>query len=161
MIINFLGDSITEGCLATRYEKSFVPLLGDILKCRVNQCGIGGSRIAKQIHPSLNPAWDLYFGSRVEELDPNADLTFVFGGTNDYGHGDAPIGKSGDKSPNTFYGAVDYLVNELLKKYKKEQIIFILPLYRINEDNPYGDGLRDKPTLPLQGYRNIISEIVK
>ena len=161
MVINFLGDSITEGCLATRYENSFVPLVGKLLNCKVNEYGIGGSRIAKQINPSLEPKYDLYFGSRVKDLDPQADLTFVFGGTNDYGHGDAPIGKKGDNTPDTFFGAVDLLVNELLKKYKKRQIIFILPLYRIDEDNPYGDGYRDKPTLPLQGYRDIITEMVE
>ncbi len=161
MVINFLGDSITEGCLATRYENSFVPLVGKLLNCKVNEYGIGGSRIAKQINPSIQPKYDLYFASRVKELDPQADLTFVFGGTNDYGHGDAPIGKKGDNTPDTFFGAVDLLVNELLKKFKKEQIIFILPLYRIDEDNPYGDGYRDKPTLPLQGYRDIITEVVE
>lgn len=161
MVINFLGDSITEGCLATRYENSFVPLVGKLLNCKVNEYGIGGSRIAKQINPSVQPKYDLYFASRVKELDPQADLTFVFGGTNDYGHGDAPIGKKGDNIPDTFFGAVDLLVNELLRKYKKEQIIFILPLYRIDEDNPYGDGYRDKPTLSLQGYRDIITEVVE
>ena len=159
MIINFLGDSITEGYLATKYENSFVPLVGKLLSCKVNQYGIAGSRFARQQYPSIDPKYDLYFASRVDEIDPEADITFIFGGTNDYGHGDAPIGKMGDKTPNTFYGSVDYLINELLKKYKKNQIVFILPLYRLGENNPYGEGYRSKPTLSLQGYRDIIKEV--
>lgn len=161
MVINFLGDSITEGCGASCYENGFVPLVGKLLNCQVNNYGIGGTRIAKQKTPSLDPKWDLYFVSRVKELDPNADLIFVFGGTNDFGHGDAPIGKIGDTEPTTFYGAMDNLCKELLKKYKKEQIVFILPLYRFNDDDPLGDHMRDKPTLPLQGYRDMMTEILE
>ena len=44
-------------------------------------------------------------------------MIFVFGGTNDYGHGDAPLGKQGDNDPLTFYGALYDLYQRLLKKY--------------------------------------------
>ena len=160
MVINFLGDSITEGCGASRYENGFVPLIEKLLNCQVNNYGIGGTRIAKQLTPSLDPKWDLDFGSRVKELDPNADLTFVFGGTNDFGHGDAPIGNISDTEPTTFCGAMNNLIKELLKKFKKEQIVFILPIYRFNDDDPLGDHYRYKPTMPLQGYRDLMTEII-
>ena len=125
MKINFLGDSITEGWGASSPEKGFVTLVGNALNCEVNNYGIGGTRIAISAVPSIEPRWDLYFGERVKDMDKDADIVFVFGGTNDYGHGTAPFGEFGDKDPRTFYGAVDYLINQLLLYYKKDRIVFI------------------------------------
>ena len=160
MIINVLGDSITEGAAASSQENTFVSLLGKELNATVHNYGISGSRIAKQHVPSECPRFDLFFGSRVKDLDPKADFTIVFGGTNDYGHGDAPIGEIGDKTPDTFCGAVDYLVRELLKRFNREQIVFILPLYRKGEESPYGEGNKKEPALPLQGYRDLMVKIL-
>lgn len=161
MLINFLGDSITEGAAASSQDKNYVQLVGKLLNCEVRNYGISATRIAKQVIPSLDPVWDKYFASRVADLDSKADYTIVFGGTNDYGHGDAPIGKVGDKTPDTFCGAIDDLCNELLKKFDKKQLIFILPLYRKNEDNPYGEGNKKIPSLTLQGYRDLMVEVLK
>lgn len=158
--INVLGDSITEGALASKEENTFVCLLKDILNADVRNYGIGGSRIAKQQVPSVEPRYDLYFGSRVKDMKNDADYVIVFGGTNDYGHGDAPFGKFGDKTPDTFYGAVDYLINELLKYYKKDQIIFIPPIYRVNEESPYGDGFKKDALKTLQEYRLAMEEVI-
>ena len=160
--INFLGDSITCGEKATSPEKGFVNLVGKMLPAEVRNYGISGTRFARQRTPSEKSYYDLYFSSRVKDMNHDADLVFVFGGTNDYGHGDAPIGKMGDKTVDTFYGAVDELINELLKYYKKEQIIFIVPLYRYDELNPYGSrGTAKKvpgPTLPQ--YRSYMLEVL-
>ena len=160
MIINVLGDSITEGAAASSVENTFVSLLGKELNATVHNYGISGSRIAKQHVPSECPRFDLFFGSRVKDLDPKADFTIVFGGTNDYGHGDAPIGNKDDKAPDTFYGGMNYLISELLKKFDKNQLVFVLPLYRKNEENPYGEGLKSIPCLTLQGYRDIMTEVL-
>lgn len=158
--INFLGDSITEGALATKEENTFVFLAGKYLNADSRNYGISVTRIAIQQKPSLDPRADLYFASRVKNMKADADYVFVFGGTNDYGHGDAPFGKIGDKTPNTFCGAVDDLVNELLKYYKKKQIVFIPPLYRLNEDSPYGDGSKTLPGKTLEEYRQALMTIV-
>lgn len=160
MIINVLGDSITEGALASTPENTFVYLLGQLLKAEVRNYGIGGSRLAKQNKPSIDSRYDLYFASRVKDMKNDADYVIVFGGTNDYGHGDAPFGDMNDSTSNTFCGAVNHLINELLKYYKKEQIIFVLPLYRLNENNLYGDGSKTIPNKTLEEYRNAISTIV-
>lgn len=159
MIINVLGDSITEGALASSEDKEFVSVLANLLNCKVNNYGISGSRIARQHVTSDNPRFDLFFGSRVKDL-VSSDLVIVFGGTNDYGHGDASIGNIKDKTPDTFYGGMNYLVDELLKKYNKKQILFVLPLYRLNEDDPLGDHLRKEATLSLQGYRDVMVEVL-
>lgn len=160
MKINFFGDSITEGHGASSPDKCFVSLVGKALNCEVNNYGIGGTRLAIQQKPSLEPRWDLDFCSRVNNIDKDADIVFVFGGTNDYGHGDAPFGEFGDKDPHNFYGAVDYLINQLLLAYKKEQIVFIIPLYRINENNPRGDGYKTFPLKTLQEYREAIIKVL-
>lgn len=159
--INFLGDSITEGAMASSQENTFVRLVGAMLHCKVNNYGISGSRIAKQKIPSIEPRYDLYFASRVAAMDADADFVFVFGGTNDYGHGDALMGKIDDKTPDTFYGAMNNLIDELEKKYKKNRIFFILPLYRIDESNPYGEGSKAQPGCTLAEYRKAMTEVLK
>ena len=158
--INFLGDSITEGAMASKDENTFVQLVGKMTNSISNNYGVGGSRFAKQIKPSEEPRYDMFFASRVKDMDHSADYVFVFGGTNDYGHGDAPFGKLGDKTVDTFYGSIDYLVNELLKYYKKDRIIFILPLYRMNEVSPYGDGSKPYAGKTLQEYRAAMTEVL-
>lgn len=159
--INFLGDSITEGAIASSQENTFVRLVGTMLNCKVNNYGISGSRIAKQKIPSIEPRYDLYFASRVAAMDADADFVFVFGGTNDYGHGDALMGKIDDKTPDTFYGAMNNLIDELEKKYEKNSIFFILPLYRINESNPYGEGTKTQPGCTLAEYRKAMTEVLE
>jgi len=159
--INFLGDSITEGVAATCYSKCYVELVGTLLKCEVRNYGISGTRIARQKNPSSNPLFDQYFASRIKKMKNDADFVFVFGGTNDYGHGDAPMGDIEDKIPDTFCGAINNLVDELLKFYKSEQIVFILPLYRLNEDNPYGEPGQTLPGAPLNSYRESIIKVLK
>lgn len=154
MKINFLGDSITEGACASKVENTYVYLVGKMLGCETRNYGISGTRIARQIGPELDPnsRYGLYFSSRVSGMKNDADYVFVFGGTNDFGHGDAPFGKEDDNTPDTYLGAVNYLIDELLKYYKKEQIIFILPFRRIGEDNPLGEGNKLTPGKTLKEY---------
>ena len=49
-------------------------------------------------------------------MPKDADLVFCFGGTNDFGHGSAPLGKDGSKDVYTFKGAVNVLFKNLIKK---------------------------------------------
>ena len=48
-------------------------------------------------------------------------MVFVFGGTNDYGHGDAEIGTTEDNSPYTFCGGLNNLFAKLSAIYGKEK----------------------------------------
>ena len=158
--INFLGDSITEGCGSSHKDKCFVSIVKKTLPCIARNYGIGGTRIALNKSRSSNPIIDLYFGDRVKDMNHDADYVFVFGGTNDYGHGDAPFGEFGDTKPDTFFGAMDYLVQNLLKFYKIDQLIFILPLYRENETSPYGDGSKKEPGRTLPEYREAMLKVL-
>ena len=107
--INFLGDSITEGAGASAPENKFTMLIEREYEAICQNYGIGGTRIAKQHTPSDNPIFDNDFCSRVADMDADADIVAVFGGTNDFGHGDAPLGIMSDRTPDTFYGALHTL----------------------------------------------------
>ena len=95
MKINFLGDSITRGAGASVYEKSYVESVGKILGCEVYNYGVGGTRIATQKVTFEDTMYDEHFMLRAVKME-DSDFVFVFGGTNDYGHGDAMFGKPGD-----------------------------------------------------------------
>jgi len=88
--INILGDSITEGVGVSSQDHCYINLIADRCGATCRNYGISGSRIAIQHTPSANPRFDLYFASRVDEMAEDADIIIVFGGTNDFGHGDAP-----------------------------------------------------------------------
>lgn len=61
--------------------------------------GIGGTRIARQSKQSAEERWDKDFCSRVATIQDEADAVVVFGGTNDYGHGDTPLHRLNENSP--------------------------------------------------------------
>lgn len=150
--IAFLGDSITAGCAATRPELTYTALVGRRLGCETDVYGEGGTRIARQTVPSADPAYDRDFLVRAGEMG-DADFVFVFGGTNDYGHGDAPMGDLQSTDCHTFCGAVRTLAQTLSDRYGKENLCFILPLRRYGEDDPRGEfGAQTKTRPPLGGY---------
>ena len=126
----FLGDSLTEGVhgpsvKSNRYTDVFAKISG----ANVYTYGIGGTRIAYQINPTISqPRHDIYFASRVRDMRAEADYVVVFGGHNDMGNGDAPLGKFGDTTPLTFYGALNDLFAKLKAKYPKSKIIAVTPL---------------------------------
>ncbi len=131
---NFLGDSITEGCGTTSPENAFHGVLKrNCGLAEVRNYGKGGTRIARQSEIKDPDGRDYDFIRRADEMDPDADLIVVFGGTNDYGNGQAPLGEITDTSMFTFYGAVHTLCTNLKSKYPNAKIVFIAPLHRWNE----------------------------
>lgn len=159
--VNFLGDSITDGTGVSCAEHIYLNLLKeDASLAEARNYGIGGTRIAVQQHKS-NPVWDQDFVSRVDGMDPDADLVVVFGGTNDFGHGDAPLGVFSDRTANTFYGACHVLMESLINKYPVSTIVFMTPLHRMSEDDPRGDGGKEKDVARLSTYVDIIKEVAK
>lgn len=136
-IVTFLGDSITEGCCASAPELGYVEVLKRKLSlAEARNHGIGGTRIARQHTPSAEPKFDRDFCSRVGELEPDADVVIVFGGTNDHGHGDAPLGTAADQTPDTFSGACHCLYASLLEQFPHSRIVVLTPLHRAEERVP-------------------------
>lgn len=134
--INFLGDSITEGVGVSCPENIYLNVLAREhgLACARNY-GIGGTRIARQ-NPRTEYSYDRDFCMRVDEMDADADAVVVFGGSNDFGHGNAPIGCFDDRTDETFYGACHVLYNKLIEKYPTAVIVIMTPLHRKDEDVP-------------------------
>lgn len=127
--VNFLGDSITEGVgvediANCRYDNRLAVM------CQlsaVNNYGIGGTRLAHQRCPSEKPRHDLCFCGRAYNMDTTADMVVVYGGVNDYIHGDAPFGEIGDTTPRTFCGGVYFLMNYLRETYGQKPLVFMTP----------------------------------
>ena len=126
--VNFLGDSITEGSGVKNQENRYDNRIFKMCELSAaNRYAISGSRLAHQIHPSEKPRYDLCFCDRAFDMDESADMVIVYGGVNDYIHGDAPFGEIGDITPATFCGGVYFLMNYLRETYREKPIIFMTP----------------------------------
>lgn len=159
--VNFLGDSITQGVAVSCEETVFLNILRqETGLAAARNYGIRGTRIAAQLH-AQPPDADQNFVSRVAAMDPKADVVVVFGGTNDFGHGDAPIGSFSDRTVHTFYGACHLLLEELIQKYPSATIVVMTPLHRLGEDNPRGDGSKQRDIAPLSTYVEIIKVVAR
>ena len=158
--IAFLGDSITEGAGVAQKENIYWNRLAQMSGAECYGYGIGGTRIAKQRNPSPNAIYERYFVSRVDEMIPDADIVVVFGGTNDFGHGDAPIGHMEDRTADTFYGGLHELYRTLFEKYPEAQLVVMTPTHRSSENNLLNDwNLRT--LAPLSRYVEIIREVAE
>lgn len=139
--IYFLGDSITEGWGASTPEKSYVSLFAQRHKeMEVFNYGRWGTRIARQKTPSESQCMDEDFNTRVAQMPEGADVVIVFGGTNDFGHGDAQFGSLNDDTEWTFCGALNCLFKKLIGKFPKSKIIVMTPLHRDDEALPNMHG---------------------
>lgn len=164
-VVDFLGDSITEGVgVADIVNNRYDNVLKRKCKLKaVYNYGIGGTRLAHQMAPSEKPRHDLCFCGRAYDLNPEADLIVVYGGTNDFFHGDAPIGTPEDTTPATFYGAVEFLMNLLKKTYEGKRIVFMTPAHcckggEETDKKPSPRKMKKPDAMPLIGYVNIIIE---
>ncbi|MBQ2956406.1 MAG: SGNH/GDSL hydrolase family protein [Clostridia bacterium] len=152
--INFLGDSITEGVGTACAEEIYLNRIKKTEQlAEARNYGISGTRLAVQNGPE---DWGPAYSVRYTEMDDDADIVVVFGGTNDFGHGNAPIGEFSDRVNTTYYGACHVLMQGLIEKYPAALIVFMTPLHRLSEDEPsMGNGL------PLKRYVEIIREVAE
>ena len=159
LTVNFLGDSITEGCGTSSQEATYRGVLKEMYGLKeARNYGVGGTRVARQ-GEITSLVRDRDFILRARDMSPDADLIVVFGGTNDFGHGQAPLGEMDDRTMYTFYGALHVLINNLQGKYPNKPIVFITPLHRHNEDGRGAwkpDGVVQHP---LVDYVNAVKEV--
>lgn len=153
--ILFLGDSITEGHGTTSEEKRFSNIVAKALGANFINDGIGGSRYARQHNFNPEARCDKDFCMRTESREGDLDCIVIFGGTNDYDHGDAPLGEFGDRTPMTFYGALHTVYSTFMQRYPGTPIIVLTPLHRGNEVK---GAIGDKPLL---AYVNAIREVAE
>lgn len=163
--VNFLGDSITAGVGVSNPEHIFLNILKRTAGLKeVRNYGISGTRYAIQKGTEYRPKDSCAdvnsFAERFEQMDDDADIIVVFGGTNDYGHGDAPLGTFSDRTPDTFYGACHYLYSNLIRKYLGKTVIVMTPLHRCNELSVAGER-KIGGNAPLKRYVDIIREVAE
>ncbi len=157
-IISFIGDSITEGVGATSNETRYTNLIAKKYGAeKMNNYGISGTRIARQQNTPTEwrASFDIDFCMRAPLIDKKSDIIVVFGGTNDYGHGDAPIGTMDDRTPDTFYGACHCLMHTLVNDFPSAKTVICTPLHRETENEPCSRGL------VLLDFVNIIKEVAE
>lgn len=160
--VAFLGDSITYGVLVEDLSNRY-----DNILCRecglseVYNLGVSGTRLAKQTGDEC----DTSFSKRCEEIPLDADVIVVYGGVNDYMHGNAPFGKEGDKTSDTFVGAVWYLMNYLTTHHRGKPIVFMTPA-KMSFDGAYYPYPSKRPekladARPLVDYVDTIIDCAK
>lgn len=166
--VNFLGDSITEGVGVTDRENCrFDNRLAAMCQLSAaNNYGIGGTRLAHQRTPSEKPRHDLCFCGRVYNMDTTADMVIVYGGVNDYLHGDAPFGEVGDTTPATYCGGVYFLMRYLREIYGDKPVIFLTPArchlrHEVDDLVPSCLAKKSMPGKALIAYVDVIIETAK
>ena len=166
--VNFLGDSITEGTgVANVANCRYDNRLREMCQLSaVNNYSIGGTRLAHQFHPSEKPRYDLCFCGRVYDMNTTADMVIVYGGVNDYIHGDAPFGELGDTTPATYCGGVYFLMQYLRENYGNKPLVFMTPARcflrgEVDDLVPSTHAKKTTPGKPLIDYVNVIKETAK
>ena len=151
--IGFLGDSITHG-VGTSNQKNgyegyrFPDLVAKEVGAVAYNYGVSGTRIARQMNIVPDDPLAEYFGLRVDRMEKDLDVVVVFGGTNDFGHGDAPLGDMSSRGDDSFYGAMHSLCEKLINKYPKATIVFLTPLHRLQENTLLNhNGIRREPLI--------------
>ena len=151
-----IGDSITQGVGVTDMDNMYYNRIKrdcDLRALYVD--AISGTRIARQQTPSETPSFDRDFISRIDAIDIDSDLIVIFGGTNDFGHGDAPFGELSDRTQDTFCGACHILCQKLIQRFPKSQIVYLGPLHRITEENPNRHGK------VLEDYVSVLKTVLR
>jgi lysophospholipase L1-like esterase len=145
-----------------RFDNRLVKLCG---LAKANNYGIGGTRLAHQIIPSEKPRYDLCFCGRAYDMDTTADMVIVYGGVNDYIHGDAPMGTEDDRLPDTFRGATHRLMKYLSEEYKGKTVVFMTParchFAGFSDEEVSKNSFKQPDAKPLIEYVDIINNTAK
>ncbi len=161
-VIDFLGDSITEGVgvsnvAENRYDNRLKATYG---LAAVYNYGVGGTRLAHQKVPSDKPRHDLSFCGRAYDLNRSADIVVVYGGVNDYLHGDADFGEMSDRTNLTFCGAVYFLMELLKTQHPGKTIVFMTPAHchykGVSDKQVSIRPTKKEDAKPLQAYVDVI-----
>lgn len=163
--MNILGDSITWGynpITGEKIERNYSNLLKERLNLKeLRNYGINSSTLADN-KMSYEPMCNRY-----KNMDNNADIVVVFGGTNDYGREDfeVQLGEVNDLSTDTIYGALNNMCIGLKQKYPDSVIFFITPIQRAYKDKgcnfKYATNTKNILGYSLQDVANAIKKVCK
>lgn len=118
--ISVLGDSILFGVgLTDRVKENITTLLQNMTGATVTNYGISGTKVSGSASNS--------FHSRFPSVSQGADLTIVFGGTNDYWHKATTIGDIASTDTNTFCGAINNIIDYHCNNNGTNELLFVFP----------------------------------
>ena len=142
----FNGDSITSGFASN--PPYYPAVVANNLGMSLSNFARGGSTISVK---ETDPANRDPIVTRFDEMDSDADLIIIAGGTNDHSYAWTPIGTMSDRTNYTFYGSLHNLCLGLINKYIGKQILFMTPIKRYKTPNSRGET--------LEQYAEIIKEV--
>ena len=149
---SFLGDSITEGINTT---KTYHEYLAELCGIEARNFGANGSCISTY---TLDASLHYYcMVERVETVDKDSDMVFVFGGTNDFNRG-CPMGTFESKDKNTFKGALSVMLQYLKDHFPNKKIYLLTPIRRGIFDSQPTDLQANSIGLYLTDYVDAIKE---
>lgn len=153
---NIIGDSIIKGENSDDgYKRMKDDNVASILMEEfgfndVRNYGIGGSRISSHV-TNLNGIVD-----RFNNMDNDADLIIIAGGTNDFG-GDVQLGDLSDLTDNTkFKPALYNVLKGIQDKYPGKELYYITPAHR-KDGKP--DNAANNVGLTLKDYVEACYEV--
>lgn len=161
--VNLLGDSITWGYAPITGER-LLNNYGEVLKKklnleRLNNYGINSSTLADEKN-AVEPMC-----LRYKQMNDEADMVIVFGGTNDYGRDEffISLGNISDTNISTVYGALKEICSGLKEKYPHAILLFVTPLQRAIIENgcnlKYAKTLKNNLGYTLEDVSNAIKEV--
>lgn len=139
--ISVLGDSILYGVgLNDRVKENITTHLANWTGATVTNYGISGTKISGDGSTS--------FHKRFPDVSKNADLTIVFGGTNDYWHKSTDIGEINSTDTNTFCGAINSIIDYHCNNNGQKELLFVFPFNQYyggaGSDTDHGHGSFNK-----------------
>ena len=125
----FVGDSITNGAMLNEGEQRYWQVLADKLQLgEVTGMGVNGSCYSTKSEFGLDHE---PLATRYQKI-PQADLIFIFLGTNDFGRS-TPMGTIEDTEDISFYGAMNMILTQLETQCPDSQIILLTPIVRYDK----------------------------
>lgn len=132
--VNFVGDSITIGAngagdSATVVATPFPEGIAEKFHCTIHNYGIGASTLCDYQGEHGFPTNPMC--NRISGIDRTADITVIFGGTNDCSY-QAAIGYCSNGDNTTVIGALYQMITWIKTNCPNQQIVLCSPLRRAN-----------------------------
>lgn len=124
----FLGDSITQGIGCGGSSAAYPALVSARLRLRE---GVNAGLCSSCVGLCRETAVPSFL-ERLDALPTDAELVTVLGGSNDYFRG-IPLGKRGDSSAYTFFGAYAQMIGRLKDRFPRAALLLMTPPHNAEE----------------------------
>jgi len=125
----FVGDSITNGAQLNAGDLRYWEVLASKLQLgEVTGMGVNGSCYSTKSEFGMDHE---PLATRYQKI-PQADLIFIFLGTNDFGRS-TPMGTMEDTEDVSFYGAMNMILTKLETQCPNSRIILLTPIVRYDK----------------------------